>query len=245
MEGLDKDFDSASAEGINRGKLAFHAHHDANGNVVGGEPLTYVCQLVNARTRISRDGDRGFYLDCVVYEAPAGGSPVGHPFSYEWYPDKKKDFKAKKQGELKRNLGAFFGLDAAGSTAGVTTQVLTQTYVDRGADGAPKNDGVVSSLSGRLARVTSRPVYGKQKAHWTSKLDFTPYLVDGEVVDRPLERVAAPAAAHTPQPIVTPAPVTKAFPPAGWAQHPADPNWYYEVANSANMKTADDLRKVG
>jgi hypothetical protein len=251
VHGIGDNFDESSAESINRTQLDYGDEE--------GPGIEYTVQLINARRLIDRNSDPGFFLDCVVLESGSGGSAPGTEFCYVWYPDKKADYKAKKEGELKRNLGAFFGLEASASTKGVNTQAIANAYVDRG-NAATKtfiNQNVNSPLRGRVARVLCRPYKSKSKGKYTGIYDFKPYLEDGQVVTRPVahaapatgttthdqpENVAVPSA---PPPVTAPAANTP-FPPPGWAKNPNDPSgqWYYEIANVDNQKTEAQLRAV-
>lgn len=247
MDGISNDFDSASAETINRGKLAFGPVTNPANRDDQGPGIEYVCQIAQIRTMITRDGDRGFYIDLRVVEAGEGGSPAGSEASYEWYPEKKAQYKAKHEGRLKRNVGACYGYDATASTAQVTGAVIAATFVDYGHTDSKINQGVSSPLRGRLVRVRSRAVHSNKHGS-VSRLELKPYLVDGKPVDRAIGAIVTPAPAALPVATPVVAAVTpQPFPPAGWAPHPdashAAQGWYYEVA-TGQPKHERDLRKT-
>jgi hypothetical protein len=256
MEGFSSDFNSASAESINRTRLAMGMDPTTPQTAKPGPGVDYLWQVVDARTQLDQDNNRGFFLDFVVLEGGIGASAPGTEFSYVWYPDQSAKFKKKKEGELKRQTGACYGYDPGASTEQVTLEVIASTFIDRGSRDRPLNHGVTSPLRGRVVRGHAKPVWSKKSQCWVPVYEVRPYLEGGQIVDRPIAHSTTPAAgstastpASTSAPssysVVTPPPAPALLPaapaiPSGWAPHTdaaaRAAGWIYELANPANMK---------
>lgn len=245
---LSVDFDSLSAEQINRAEPEFGDH---------------LVQIMNARRFVSRKKVPTFLVDLKVLEGPSG---EGFECCYVWQPDSNEDYKKKREAELKRATGACYGHDATDSTTAITLAVLNETFVDTTTDKTAR-----SPLRGRIVRMsaeiirdkTGKPVPTKKQGRgrpvaglegrYTPKIELRPYTENGQPVSRPIAVIAAPQAAPAsiappPAPAVQ-AVSAPAFPPPGWAPHTnpeyAAQGWYYDTRNpSATPVHERDLRKA-
>lgn len=163
------------------------------------------------------------------------GEHAGKKFAHVFKPGSlKPDSKHFVFAELKRCVGAIYGLDAQGASA-VNDQAIKGTC-------AP------GAFVGRVVRVRATAFESNGKT--VTKNDYLPHLVNGQPVDVPHTAAAAPVPAPAAAPAYTPPaaafappapPVAAPVPPpapapidhktralaAGWQPHPTAPGYFY------------------
>ena len=178
----------------------------------------HVCEVVNVREHAGFHGTF-FYLDMKVLEGPSG---AGFEFSWGCNPDLAKGgpgmpvtkARALDLGKIQAAVAACYGLPA--NKAGEVSTAVYQASIAQ-----------PSPLKGRKIKVSVLNS-SNDKSYYV----IAPYGAPPASAAEVPVPVAAPAAPSAPA----------AFPPAGWAQHPQNPAYYYKVGSTETPILEAELR---